>query len=77
MSYKVRSSSWMPRYTHRISTSYNEAEQIQVIQENQTGRLEVLYESRATLAYCGHHSLEDLLNITLCLGETFPTSHLV
>ena len=35
------------------------------------GRLEGLYESRVTLAYSGHHSLQDLLNIGLRLSETF------
>ena len=46
------------------------------IQKDETGKLQVLYAGRATLAYCEHHSLEDLLNIKLCLSETFHNSQL-
>ena len=43
--------------------------------EELASKLPVLYTNRATLAYCGYHSLEDLLNIKLVLDELFLTSY--
>ena len=43
--------------------------------EELADRLQVLYPNRATLAYCGYHGLQDLLNIKLVLDEASLTSH--